>query len=119
MELKDKARIFEEEAIEAFEKGRYFLVLFFVEQSIQLYIKHILLKKFGDYPKTHNLRILLKELNKIKNIEEFVIENEDIIDLLITSYIESRYTEVEFSRKSAERSIEFLKKFKEIIKDEL
>ena len=119
MELKEKAKVFEEEAFEAFSKERYFLVLFFVEQSIQLYIKHILLKKFGDYPKTHNLRVLFKELNKVVNLQKFLEENEDIIDLLVTSYIESRYTEVEFSKKSAEKALEFLKKFKEIIKDEL
>ncbi len=119
MELKDKAELFKEEAYEAFEKGRYTLVPFFVEQAIQLYIKHILFKKFGDYPKTHNLRILFEELNKILDVKNFIYKNDDIIDLIMTSYIEARYTPMEYSRKSAEKSLKFLEEFLEVIKDEI
>ena len=118
MELKDKADLFKEEAFEAFEKGRYTLVPFFVEQALQLYIKHILFKNFGDYPKTHDLRILLQELSDILKIE-VVSEQEDVMDLIMTSYIEARYTPMEYSRKSAKRALKFLEKFYEAVKDEL
>jgi HEPN domain-containing protein len=37
--LKKKAKYFEEEAREAYEKSRYTMVLFFVEQAIKLYLK--------------------------------------------------------------------------------
>jgi len=51
MNLKKKAEYFEEEAYEAYKKERYTLVVFFVEQSVQLYIKHLLFKKYKIIPK--------------------------------------------------------------------
>ena len=71
MNLKEKAQLFEEEAYEAFEKKRYTLVLFFVEQVIHLYVKYILFKRFGDYPKAHNLKTLFNELNKVISLKDF------------------------------------------------
>ncbi|MEM0476560.1 MAG: HEPN domain-containing protein [Candidatus Aenigmatarchaeota archaeon] len=118
-ELKTKAKYFEEEAFEAFKNKRFTLVVFFVEQAIQLYLKYLLFKKVGEYPKTHNLRILFNEASKIINLKNFIQENEEIIDLLQTSYIEARYTPTEFSKKSAKIALEFLKKFKKVLKNEI
>jgi len=53
------------------------------------------------------------------DIFEFVSENEEILDLLTTSYIEARYTMMEYSKKSAEISLKFLDKFKEKFKNEI
>ncbi len=117
MDLSKKAKMFEEEAYEAFEKGRYTFTILFAEQSIQLYIKHILFKNFGDFPKIHNLRVLFKGLNKIRDLSDFIEENSAIIDLLMTAYIEARYTSMEYSKVSAELALKFLEKFKEKIKD--
>jgi HEPN domain-containing protein len=115
--IEKKAKYFEEEAYEAYNNKRYTLVLFFVEQAIQLYIKSILYKYFGDFPKTHNLRILFEELCKIRDIRDFVKENEEIIDLLMTAYIEARYTDMEYSETSAKKALEFLEKFKKIVNE--
>jgi len=117
--LKKKAKYFEEEAREAYEKSRFTLVLFFVEQSLQLYLKYLIYKRIGDYPKTYNLKILFDNLNRLINKSEFISENEEIIDLLTTSYIESRYTMMEYSKKSAEISLKFLDKFKEKFNNEI
>jgi len=92
---------------------------FLFEQSIQLYLKYLIYKRIGDYPKTHNLKILFDNLNRLINISEFISENEEIIDLLTTSYIESRYTMMEYSKKSAEISLKFLDKFKEKFNNEI
>ncbi|MDT7887336.1 MAG: HEPN domain-containing protein [Thermoproteota archaeon] len=65
--LKENAEYFEKKAKEAYLEKRYKFVLFFVEQSIQLYLKYILFKNFGEYPKTYKIIGLineLKELNK-------------------------------------------------------
>jgi len=117
--LKKKAKYFEEEAREAYEKNRFTLVLFFVEQSIQLYLKYLIYKRIGDYPKTYNLKVLFENLNRLIDISEFITENEEIIDLLTTSYIESRYTMMEYGKKSVELSLRFLDKFKEKFKNEI
>jgi len=93
--------------------------LFFVEQSLQLYLKYLIYKRIGDYPKTYNLKILFDNLNRLINKSEFISENEEIIDLLTTSYIESRYTMMEYSKKSAEISLKFLDKFKEKFNNEI
>lgn len=45
-----------------FERGRYSLVLFHVEQFLQLYLKHLLYRKIGDFPKTHSIIRLPKDL---------------------------------------------------------
>jgi HEPN domain-containing protein len=117
--LKKKAKYFEDEAREAYEKSRHTMVLFFLEQAIQLYLRYLIYKRIGDYPKIHNLRILFENLNKLVDISKFVSENEEIIDLLTTSYIEAKYAMMEYSKKSAEISLKFLEKFKEKFKNEI
>lgn len=73
--LKDNAEYFEKKAFEALEEKPRF-VLFFPEQAIQLYIKYILAKEFGDYPKTHKISLLFEEFSKITE-DAIVIEGKD------------------------------------------
>ena len=111
--LKENAEYFEKKAIEAIrEKPRF--VLFFAEQSLQLYVRYILAKELDDYPKTHNLRVLFHELAKVDSrAEKFYEDNADTFDLLEEAYITARYLGKEYSRKSAEKALDLLKKFKE------
>lgn len=115
--LRENAEYFEKKAKEALnEKPRF--VLFFVEQSIQLYIKYILAKAFEDYPKTHRLKVLLHEFLKIdKKAEEFYEEYAEVIDLVEEAYITARYLGKEYSEKSAKMALEMLERFKEVFKD--
>jgi len=46
------------------------LVLFHVEQFLQLFLKHLLYKKIGDYPKTRSLVRLIKDTIRVYGIEE-------------------------------------------------
>ena len=48
-----------------FERGRFDLAAFNVEQAVQLFIKTKLLELIGEFPRTHNLVILLKELSSV------------------------------------------------------
>uniref|UniRef100_A0A7C3MA68 HEPN domain-containing protein n=1 Tax=Archaeoglobus fulgidus TaxID=2234 RepID=A0A7C3MA68_ARCFL len=114
--LKENAEYFERKAIEAIkEKPRF--VLFFAEQAIQLYIKYILAKELGDYPKTHKISLLFEELSKIaENAMEFYEKYAEYFDLLEEAYITTRYLGKEYSFKSAENALKVLKEFKEVFK---
>mgnify|MGYP000392015878 CR=1 FL=1 len=111
--LKENAEYFERKAHEAInEKPRF--VLFFVEQSLQLYVKYILARVLEDYPRTHRLRILFQELSKVdENASEFYEEYSDVMDLIEEAYITARYLGKEYSEKSAKRALEVLSRFKE------
>ena len=63
--LKRRARAFLESAKADFDRGDYDLVLFHVEQFFSLYLKHLLYLRLGDYPKTHSIMRLLKDLRRI------------------------------------------------------
>lgn len=58
--LKQKALRFYKKAVESLEKGEFDFAILFVEQSIQLSQKYLILRRFGEIPKTHNLRISLR-----------------------------------------------------------
>ncbi|ADC66420.1 HEPN domain protein [Ferroglobus placidus DSM 10642] len=117
--LKENAEYFEKKAFEAIKEKPKF-VLFFSEQALQLYVKYILTKELGDYPKTHNLRILFNELAKINDkAKVFYEDNADVFDLLEEAYVTARYLNKEYSIKSAEKALNLLKlkKFKEEFKE--
>ncbi len=115
--LRKNAEYFENKAREALNEAPKF-VLFFAEQSIQLYLKFILAKHVGDFPKTHKLRILLIEVSKfVKNVEKLVEKYDEVIDLIEEAYITTRYFDKEYSIKSAKLALKFLNEFKEVLKD--
>ncbi|ADC65220.1 HEPN domain protein [Ferroglobus placidus DSM 10642] len=63
----EKAKGFEEMAKFNFEKGRYDLAMFCVEQAAQLYIKAKFLELIGEFPRTHDLIKLLGNLSEEYN----------------------------------------------------
>ncbi len=109
--LKQKAIRFYSKAIESFEKGEYDFAMFFVEQSIQLGLKFLISKKFGEIPKTHSLRILFE----LAELENFYRSNLDVLREIELAYTASRYFDVEYSKQIAERSISIAKKFLELL----
>ncbi len=110
--LKENAEYFEKKAREALrEKPRF--VLYFVEQSIQLYVKYIMAKVIEDYPKTHSLRLLFWELSKIeRDAMKFYEEYSDVMDLVEEAYITARYLGKEYSERSARKALELIDEFK-------
>ena len=113
--LKKNAMKFLEKAEESFEKGEYNFTMFFVEQFLQLMLKYLIGKKFGDFPKTHSLKILF-ELTEDENLQRFYRENFDVLREVELSYVASRYFDVEYSREVAERSLKVAKKLVEVVK---
>lgn len=113
--LKTNALKFLEKAEECFKKGEYNFAMFFVEQFFQLILKYIIGKRYGDFPKTHSLKILF-ELTKDEDTIKFYRNNVDILRDIELAYIASRYFDVEYSKSSAENSLELAKKFMEVAK---
>ncbi|HOJ39952.1 MAG TPA: HEPN domain-containing protein [bacterium] len=112
--LKKRAREFWERAEEDLHKLRYNLVALDVEQAVQLWLKHLLWKKVGDFPRTHYLERLLQEISEIyrkvtilKFYERHVLE----FRMMEDAYISSHYLPWEFTRKEVKSLSEFAKKF--------
>ncbi|MCS7232107.1 MAG: HEPN domain-containing protein [Elusimicrobiota bacterium] len=90
--LKDKAKKFFKVGIKLFQEKIFDLAAFSLEQSCQLFVKYLIAKKVGEWPKTHFLSVLIKELAKIYNedkILEFFNEKELFFDDLEDAYFTS------------------------------
>jgi len=62
--LRERALQFYEQATFTLERG-YCEMLFNIEQALQLYMKYLLYRKIGDYPKSHFLRDIADRLVEI------------------------------------------------------
>jgi HEPN domain-containing protein len=112
--LKERAREFFEEAEELFKKRKYNLSAFNLEQAIQLWIKYLLGVKIGDWPKTHYLSELIKELSKAyenEEILEFYQKKELFFDNLEDAYFTTRYFPKIFTQNGVNQLIENSKEF--------
>ena len=117
--LKRRALAFLESAKSDFTRGSYDLVLFHVEQFVQLYLKHLLFRKIGDFPKTHSLIHLIRDVMKVYSenlIKNFYEENLETLYLLEEAYITSRYLPRQYDREIAERILKFSEKILEVLK---
>ncbi|MEM4552852.1 MAG: HEPN domain-containing protein [Ignisphaera sp.] len=81
------------------DKGFYDLAMFSFEQSLQLFLKSVLLILGVDYPRTHSARRLLELIYELTNDEEVKrlwIEHSVELALLEDAYITSRYIPRDF-----------------------
>jgi HEPN domain-containing protein len=121
--LRERAEKFLKFAKEFFERGEYEFSAFHLEQSVQLFLKHALWKKLGDFEKTHSIMELLDDLKEVsfnpEKIEEFKGENRETIRNIELAYIESRYFPVPYFKEQIERMLNFVEELKEIIKNEI
>ena len=116
--FKEKANAFLDTAIYNFEKGRYDLAAFNIEQAIQLYIKTKLLELLGEFPRTHSLVTLLRELSRVfkeEEVERFRKENIGMLTKLSDVYITSRYYTREFYEEEVKELIEFAYKVRRLL----
>ncbi len=112
--LKRNALKFLEEAQESFNKGDYAFTMFFVEQAVQLTLKYLIARRFGDFPRTHSLKLLF-ELTGDDELMNFYEENVDLIREIELAYIATRYTEVDYTKGVAERALQLAKRLMEVI----
>jgi len=92
--------------------------VFSSEQSLQLYLKFVLLKVLGDYPRTHSVRRLLGELNRLlgsKDLEEFVKANRIRLSVLEDAYLMAGYFVKEYDAEDAEDMVKLTEETIEII----
>ncbi|MCD6368450.1 MAG: HEPN domain-containing protein, partial [Thermoproteales archaeon] len=116
--LKRRAKAFLKSAQADYARGDYDLVLFHVEQFLQLFLKHLLYKKIGDYPKTHSLVRLIKDTIRVYGIEELkklYTRNIETFYLLEEAYISSRYMPRSYDKEIAERVLKFAKNVQEVL----
>ena len=116
--LRRRSLEFLEEARIALRRGSFDIACFLAEQALQLYLKSILLELVGDYPRTHSVRRLLGEVNRLLNsseLEEFIRVNRIRLSVLEDAYLMARYFIKEYSREDAEDMIKLVKETINII----
>ena len=109
--LRRNALKFLEEAKEAFSKGDYGFTMLFVEQFFRLSLKYILYKRYGEFPKTHSLKLLF-ELTRSSDLADYYRRNLDLLREIELSYIAARYMDVEYSRRVAEEALALARDFR-------
>jgi len=120
--LRKRAQEFWERGREDLEKERFNLTALDIEQAIQLWLKYLIFKKAGDYPKTHNFDVLIRELSEIYDLPEAVKFYQEFalqFRMLEDSYITSRYLAREFTKEEAEKIIEFAHKIIKFFEERL
>ncbi len=116
--LKRRSLEFLEEAKEALRRGFYDVACFLAEQSLQLYLKSLLLEIVGDYPRTHSVRRLLGEVANVLSSEElrrFVKVNRARLLALEDTYLMARYYVRRYEREDAEDMIKVVKEVIDVI----
>ncbi|MDK6028908.1 HEPN domain-containing protein [Ignisphaera sp. 4213-co] len=101
-----RSRRFYETALIQIDKGFYDLAAFSLEQSLQLFLKAVLLKMGLEYPRTHSVRRLLElvyEISKEKEVEKLIRDLVLELALLEDAYITSRYIPREYGREEVLR----------------
>jgi HEPN domain-containing protein len=120
--LKERSRKFFLNAFYLFRKGHYDLCAFNLEQSSQLYLKYLIVKKIGDWPKTHYLQELIKRLSEVyekPEINNYLLKNEIFFDDLTDAYFTSRYLPKTFNRNLVKKMVQEYKKFLKFIEKTL
>jgi len=129
--LRHRATLFLREAEKLFKEDEYDIACFNAEQAIQLYIKSVTLKLFGEIPRIHSIRELLGYLarklyeqefkEKAILIKEFAKENRYSLSILEDAYIDARYTIRSFTKQEASEAIKtasnLIKLLKSVEKD--
>ncbi len=112
--LKQRSREFWDNALLLVSQNKYNLAVFSLEQSCQLFLKYLISKQIGDWPKTHYLSELIKKMSEVyenEKIRKFYEENEIYFDDLTDAYFTSRYIPKNFTKNVTEKLVEMVKTF--------
>ena len=117
----EKSRRFLLNAERNMNEGFIDIGAFSANQSLEIYLKALLLKESGDYPHIHDLKNLLRNLADLSNedvkkkIELLVKEKSLVLSLLQDAYLTSRYFSTSYSSDDLNEMISVIKLIKEII----
>jgi len=118
--FKQRAGAFLDTARYNLQNKTYDLAAFNIEQAVQLYVKTRLLESTGEFPRTHNLVVLLRQLSSVfkqKEVEEFVKNEMEALTKLADIYITARYYTREFYEAEVRNLFTFADKIKELLGD--
>lgn len=116
--FRQKANGFLDTAVYNYNQGRNDIAAFCIEQSVQLFVKTKLLETVGEFPRTHNIVLLLKELGAVfkKNeIEKFIQQHIGILTKLSDVHITSRDYTRDFFKEELDELIAFIEIIKEML----
>ena len=103
----------------ALEHGIYVHAAYHAQQAAEKYLKAYLIEHERPYPRTHDIKILIKKCAEIdKEIEELLTEGVDKLTIYAT---ESRYPEAdqEITKEEAEEAIKKAKTVQKLITQKL
>lgn len=118
--FKERAEAFLDTAVYNFQNRTYDLAAFNIEQAIQLHVKTKLLELAGEFPRSHNLVILLKEFSSVfkeDEVEEFIRIEMESLTKMADIYITSRYYTREFYKEEIENLFGFASRIKVLLGD--
>jgi len=118
--FKERADAFLDTARYNFQNKRYDLAAFNIEQAVQLHVKTRLLELTGEFPRTHNLVVLLRQLSSVfkqKEVEQFTKSEMESLTKLADIYITARYYTREFYEAEVRNLFTFADKIKELLGD--
>ncbi len=96
---------------------------FNANQSLELFLKALLLKSAGDFPHTHDIKELLRTLARIggskysKKINKYLKEETLGLKAIQDAYITARYFFVSTSENEVDQMIGLIKKLREDLRD--
>ncbi len=117
----EKSRRFLINAERNMEAGFTDIGAFSANQSLDLYLKVILLRECGDYPHTYDIKNLLRNLLALsdkyvrKKIELILKEKSLVLSLIQDAYLTSRYFSTSYSSDDLKEMISVIKYIKEVI----
>lgn len=105
--LLKRSKNFLEGSEQRFKKEDWDLTCFLAEQSVQLYLKAIILLETGQTPRTHSLRQLLALLGQI--IEKEIVFDRKSLFMLESAYFNARYIAISYDEEQAKDSLKIAK----------
>ena len=125
--LRRRAEVFLKEAKRLLEGEEYDIACFNAEQALQLYLKSVILRVFGEMPRIHGVRELLGYLARrlyeeeeykgyAAILKEFTRENRYSLSVLEDAYIDARYTTRGFSKREVKDSLTTVYKLIELLR---
>ncbi len=103
--LLERAKQFLKDALYDAECRRYDIAIVHLEQALQLLLKAKIYERFGEFPITHNLKILLRTLGEA----ELVDKRREVINLLESAYLAGRYYDIGYEKEDFEIVFKFVK----------
>ncbi len=116
--LKNNAKKFFSLGERLLNEDEYNLAMFNLGQALQLGLKYIIYQFTGDFPKIHNAVKLFSIVIELTNNQELknILKQENIVlDLLEDAYISSRYLPTEFSKDTAEKAYNIVKRILKVL----